>query len=200
MSIAKITRIDKVRKDWKCGKCGSLIRKDQDGRLSFTVGYRGLEHTRCLSIHCYPTLAERESSAVSRVYEAIEGINFGDIANLEGLYAARDAVAEACEEVAEEYETSEMFDISDHLEERVDMLRSAAQELWGWEPSTEGPEENPGECPECAGRGEMDEDEEGNTYECDACEGCGVVDALHEPWLEDVQQELHDAVMDLELP
>ena len=139
MSIARTYISKKVRKDWTCGKCRQPIRKGIDGRLSFAVGFRGYEQTRCLRPECKPTRSELESSAVATVYAAQDDIDYDSLQSVDDLTEARDSVVEACNEVAEEYSSNEMFDINEDLQERAQILEDAASELENWEPEGEEP-------------------------------------------------------------
>lgn len=180
MSLARIYTTKKVQKNWTCGKCGAAIVKGQDGRISFAVGFRGREQTRCTRPECRPTRSELESSAVSTVYAAQDDIDYSTLHTLDDLTEARDAVAAAAREVAEEYEANEMYDINEMLQERAEMLNSAADELEGWEPEDEEPSEDDYD---------EDEDEESRSFE----------DA-HGDWLEAARESLQEAIDGMELP
>lgn len=178
MSLARIyTTKGPVRKDGlTCGKCRQPIVKGQDRRRTFAVGFRGYEQTRCMKPECTPTRSERESSAVATVYDAIDGIDFSALGSREDLEAARDEVVAACEEVADEYESNEMYEVNYDLQERADMIRSAGDELANWEPEDDEPED-------------MDED--------------AVSDNETEEWLEwlaNAQESLESAINDMDLP
>jgi hypothetical protein len=144
MSVARVYTSKKVRKDWKCEKCGAAIRKGVDGRITFSVGFRGYEHTRCTRPECFPSTSERESSAVATVYAAQESVDLASCQSLEDLESAIQEVVDACEEVADEYESNEMFEINEDLQERAQTIRDAGESLSGWsdslddEPSVDG--------------------------------------------------------------
>lgn len=143
MSLARIHTTKTVRKDWVCGKCGKTIKKGVDGRISFSVGFRGRERTRCTDTACYPTRAERESSMVADIYAAMDSVDYSKCNSLDDLTEAVGEVMEACEGVASEYESSEMFERNEDLQERAETLRRAAEDLEAWandledEPDTE---------------------------------------------------------------
>lgn len=179
MSIARVyTTKGPVRKDGLvCGKCRKPIVKGQDRRRTFAVGFRGYEQTRCMDAACTPTRAELESSAVATVYAAIDDADFSSIDNLEDFESARDEIVAACEEVADEYENNEMYEINYDLQERAEMIRSAGDELSNWSPENDEPTED-----------DWDEDEH-ESFE----------DA-HEAWLEETRESLQSAVDDMELP
>lgn len=184
MSLARIYTTKKVQKNWTCGKCGAAIVKGQDGRISFAVGFRGREQTRCTRPECRPTRSELESSAVSSVYAAQDDIDYMTLHTLEDLTGARDAVVDATREVASEYESNEMYDINEVLQERVEMLNSAAEELEGWEPEDDEPSKD-------------DYDEDDKDDEDD--ESLSFEDA-HGDWLEAARESLREAIDGMELP
>ena len=181
MSLARIYTTKTVRKDWKCGKCGAEIKKGVDGRISFAVGFRGYEQTRCMKQECYPTRAERESSALASVYDAVDSADFSSAASLEDLEQIRDDVAAAIREVAEEYESNEMFEINYDLQERADMLNSAADEVEAWEPEDSEPEED-----------DFDEEDEESEFES--------FQDQYDAWLDEARASLESAINDAELP
>lgn len=178
MSLARIYTTAKVRKDWTCEKCGAAIRKGIDGRISFAVGFRGYEHTRCTKAECRPTRSELESSAVGTVYAAQDDIDFSSLDSLDALTEARDSVVEAAREVASEYESNEMYEINYDLQERAETLNSAADELENWEPETDEPDEDDNET-----WGDHDSYEE-----------------AFEAWVDEARESLEGAVNDMELP
>ena len=176
MSLARVYTTKKVRKDWTCGKCGAPIRKGIEGRISFAVGFRGFEQTRCLKPECYPLPSERESSAVASVYAAQEAADFSTAASLEDLEQMVQDVADACEEVASGDENNEMYEINEDLQERAETVRSAGEELANWADGL-GDEPVP----------ESEEDSEG--YQ-----------EAHDAWLEEAREAAASAVNEMELP
>lgn len=177
MSLARVYTIPKVRKEWKCGKCGDLIPKGGT-RVAFAVGFRGRQQTRCTKVSCAPSRGERESSAVAAVYEAQDNVDLSSIDNTDDFKAARDEVSEATREVASEYESNEMYDINVDLQDRAEQLNSAADTLDEWEPENEEPVED-----------DWDEDSEGGSFE----------DA-HSDWVETTRDSLENAINDMDLP
>ena len=168
MSLARVYTTKKVRKDWTCDKCGAPIRKGVDGRVSFTVGFRGFERTRCTKPECYPTPSERESSAVASVYAAQEAADFSTAASLEDLEQMVQDVADACEEVASEYESNEMYEINADLQERAETVRQAGEDLRSsW---ADGLEDEPTED-------DFDEDADEDEFE-----------TAHDEWLEQARE------------
>lgn len=138
MSQAKVHRAAKARKVWTCGKCGATINVGEPV-LSFSVGFRGREQRRCDKAECYPTRSERESSMVASVYDAVDNVDWSSAETEDGLKDLMCEVAEVMREVASEYENSGMFERSEDLQERADMLGSAADRLESWEPSENAP-------------------------------------------------------------
>lgn len=195
MSLARIYTTKTVRKDWKCGKCGAAIKKGVDGRISFAVGFRGFEQTRCLKPECYPTRAERESTLVSSIYDVQDSIDFSSLETTEDFTSARDEVVAACEEVADEYESNEMFEVNEDLQERADVIRSAGDELSSWEPEDNEPEE----CTECGGTGLISRADGDEEITCDECGGEDF-QAAHDTWLEETRAAFEDTVTSMELP
>lgn len=208
MSLARIyTTKGPVRKDGLvCGKCRKPVVKGQDRRRTFAVGFRGYEQTRCMDAACTPTRSELESSAVATVYAAIDDIDFASLDSADALTEARDSVVEALNEVAGEYESNEMYDINEDLQERVSTLEGAASDLEGWEPEGEAPEEDT-DCSTCDGSGQVtayDEDgEEDGEEECEECSGTGQVESDEgslEDWLSAARESLEAAIDEMELP
>lgn len=181
MSQARVyTTKGPVRKDGlKCGKCGDPIRKGIDRRRTFAVGFRGYEQTRCMKSECTPTRSELESSAVASVYDAIDSLDLSGIDNQDDFESARDEVVSAAEEVCDEYESNEMYEINYDLQERADMLRSAADELSSWAPENDEPQEDDFDA----------EDSEFDSFE-----------EAHAAWAEETRESLQQAIDDMELP
>jgi hypothetical protein len=204
MSQARIYTTKKVQKDWVCGKCRTPIRKGVDGRISFAVGFRGYEQTRCTKPECRPTRSELESSAIASIYDAMDSIDYDSLQSLDDLTEARDSVVEAVNEVASEYEGNEMYDISEDLQERVSILEGASSELENWEPEGEAPEDEK-DCDECDGTGQVESSIDHDVapdVECEQCEGTGKVenDEDLDEWLQEARESLQAAIDEMELP
>jgi len=198
MSIARVYTKGPVRKGGlNCGKCGDPIVKGQDRRRTFAVGFRGYEQTRCMKDACTPTRSELESSAVATIYGVIDDIDFSALGSREDLETARDDVVSACEEVADEYESNEMYEVNYDLQERAERIRSAGEELADWEPEDEEPEED-----ECEGHESLAGEHMGETVYCDG--SCNGSEDLEGPewleWLANAQRSLEDAVNEMDLP
>lgn len=182
MSLAKVNEIKKVRKPASCEKCGAEI-KVGDPAVKFAVGFRGHTRVRCAKSECFPKPSERESSMVSGAYAAQEDADVDSASSLEELEQVRDDVAEATREVASEYEMSEMYERNYDLQERAEMLNSAADELESWEPADEEPSE----------------DDEDSTWDIAGTEYSDF-DEAHEAWLSEARASLQEAIDGMELP
>lgn len=180
MSLAKINQVGKVRKVTKCEKCGDTIWIGQPA-VKFAVGFRGRTQVRCSKSACFPKPSERESSLVSSAYAAQEEADTSGAGSLDDLNEIRDDVAGAVREVAEEYESSEMFEKNYDLQERADTLNSAADDLEEWEPAEEEPTEDDGPWTI-----------DGTDYD--------VYEDAHEAWLDAAREALSDAINTMELP
>lgn len=178
MSIAKLEITQKSRKIWTCGKCRQEIPKGEKV-IHYAVGFRGYPQHRCGKPQCFPKPSERESSLVSTVYAAQEDCNPGDLLDLDDIRAAVESVADACDEVADEYENNEMFEINPDLQERAEQVRSAGDELREWE----------NDLPE-----EPDEDDEDSWGEEDNFEDA------HAAWINEVSDAAQSAVDGMDLP
>jgi len=96
------------------------------------------------------------------------------------LTQIRDDVVTATQEVAGEYEDSEMFERNMDLQERAEMLNSAAEALEQWEPEDE-PEEDAGE------------------WTIDGVDYTDFEEA-QAAWLEAARESLQTAIDEMELP
>ena len=185
MSIARIyTTKGPVRKDGlKCGKCGVEIVKGVDRRRTFAVGFRGFEQTRCMNPSCTPSMSELESSAVASVYAAQESVDLESCQSLEDLETALGEIADSCDEVADEYESNEMYEINYDLQERAEAVRGAGDELRNW--IFDGADEPQPED-------FMDEDDEERDDEA-------YQNALDE-WLTEARESAQSAIDNMDLP
>lgn len=143
MSVARVYTSKRTRKEWTCDKCGDKIPVGGSRRY-YSVGFRGFERTRCVKPECMPLMSELESSLVADVYAAQEGVDLSTCNSLEDLQAALQEIADACEDVASQYEDNPMYEINYDLQERADMVRSAGDELSNWDGADldEEPEED----------------------------------------------------------
>ena len=174
MSQARLYFTKKSRKVWNCSSCHEEIPVGSPV-ISFAVGFRGWEQKRCSKPGCYPTPSQRESSLVATVYAAQENADIASAGCLDDLYAIRDEIADACDEVADEYESNEMYDINYDLQERAEAIRSAGDELRNWEPENDEPEEDP----------EWDGDDDEPSFE---------------DWMEESRESLQEAINNMQLP
>jgi hypothetical protein len=180
MSLAKINQIKRVRKPGTCGRCKLEI-KVGDPAVRFAVGFRGYTQTRCTKTECFPKPSERESSLVADVYAAQEGADLSAAESSDDLAQIRDEVVEAARDIAEQYESSEMYDRNEDLQERAEMLNSAADELEQWEPDDEEP------------------DEEFTEWTVDDTDYTDFEEA-RTAWLDAARQSLQSAIDEMELP
>jgi hypothetical protein len=186
VSVARIYTAQKSRKVWTCGKCGRELPVGSTV-LSFTVGFRGREQKRCDQPDCYPKASERESSRVADVYAAIEGVDFSSASSLKDIQSGVQEVIDALEEVGNEYESNEMYDINQDLQDRANTLIDAASELSDWE---SGLEDEPQESDYESQIGEeLTEEESRDMYEDD-----------HDAWIETAAQAAMDAIEGITLP
>lgn len=208
MSLARIYHTKKSRKVWTCSKCQRQIPVGSPV-LSFAVGFRGWEQRRCGdNPACYPAPSERESSLVSAVYAAQEGVDLDSCQSLEDIENVLEEVASACDEVADEYEGNEMYDVNYDLQERAETVRSAGEELRSWTFDGEDEPEETDErfqdekCEACDGHGTTENDE----ANCDECGGTGylgdreVFEDVHDEWLNEVRSAAQEAIDNMELP
>lgn len=177
MSLARVKRVNGTRKEWKCEKCGDTV-PIGGSVLAFSVGFRAPTRRRCTKPECYPKNSELESSQVSEVYAALEGVDFGAASDQDEIEAMLQEVADAATNVASEYEGSEMYEINYNLQERAEALNTVAQDIEDWSPGRDQPQEDD----------ESTWGEKGSYQE-----------ALDE-WLDDIKQEAQDLLDTLDLP
>lgn len=177
MSQAKVHRAKKARKEWTCGKCRTTITVGEPV-LSFSVGFRGREQRRCDKAECYPTRSERESSMVAPVYDAIDSVDWFSAESVEDLQSLLQEVADAMNDVASEYENSEMFEKNEDLQERASMLQEAASALESWDFTEDEPNEE-----------DPDTWSEYKTF-----------DEAHEAWIQQARDEAQQTADEAEIP
>lgn len=128
MSLARVYTVKKSRKEFTCGSCQTTIPK---GSLvhHYSVGFRGRTQHRC-EAHP-PSRSERESSMVAPVWDALDTAEAGlsDCVTGEDFENLLQEVSDSLEEVAGEYEGSEMFERNPELQERAETLNNSASEL-----------------------------------------------------------------------
>jgi hypothetical protein len=118
------------------------------------------------------------------VYAAQEEADLDGAGSMEDLEQIRDDVVAAIQEVAGEYEDSEMYEKNYDLQERAETLNSAADELEGWEPEDEAPEE---------------ESNEDGVWEYSG-EEYDTLEEAQAAFLNDARESLRTAIDGLELP
>lgn len=177
MSQAKVHRAAKARKKWTCGKCGTEVQVGEPV-LSFSVGFRGREQRRCDRPSCYPTRAERESSMTAPVYDAIDSADWSACQSLDDLQETLAEIAGVLNEVADEYEASEMYERNEDLQMRAETLREGVMTLESWDPGeTEPVEDDP------------------KTWE-----GEPTYEAAKEAWLENMREAAQQTADEVEVP
>lgn len=181
MSLARVHRMNRVRKEWVCGKCREEIPVGA-GRLAFAVGFRGREQTRCLKPECYPRPSERESSLVADVYAAQESVDFTTCETTEEFRETLQEIIDACEDVVSQYQDHPMFDNNYDLQERAEMIEQAGEELSNWDPDEEEPELL-----------------QWSNMEADDREQASFEEA-HEAWRISTREALEGLVTEMELP
>ena len=190
MSVAKITRVEKSRKDQgECGRCHTPLPKGT-GYLYWLPYFRSnYKAVRCLNEKCFPPPSERESSKVSTIMAAQEAFDasIDELDTRDDIIAAVQEVADAIEEVRGEYDDalSSWEYGNEALQEKVDHYESQHSELDGWEPDAE---EYPEQCDE---HDELDSETEVVTN----CEECKQ---LRQDWLEEMRGEARDKVGEVE--
>lgn len=176
MSLARLYTTQKSRKVWTCSKCRTELPVGSKV-ISFAVGFRGREQRRCGDKPgCYPKPSERESSLVASIYAAQEELDLSACESTVDLESALEDVAGACDEVADEYESNEMYDVNADLQERAEAVRNAGDELRNWSPDEEEPQEE-----DFLGRE--------STYQ-----------KVHDEWLDEARASAQEAVNSMDLP
>lgn len=205
MSQARLYYTKKSRKVYTCTGCWKEIPVGSPV-ITFAVGFRARDQRRHDTPECRPSRAARESSALATVYAAMDDVDLSTCQTLGDLEEAVQAVADACREVADEYESNEMYEINEMLQERAEMLNSAADELESWNDSLDDEPDEDTDCEECDGTGEVevevDGSDEPNVEDCEECDGTGKVDAgdAHDEWLEQAREAAQEAIDSVELP
>lgn len=185
MSLARLYPTKKTRKPFTCSKCRQEIPVGS-ARISFAVGFRGVEQSRHDTPACAPTRSERESSAYASVYDAIDSFSVDGLSTKDELDEAIQAVADAIEEVRSEYEQNPMYEINEDLQARVSDLESAEYELESWDDSLDEEPEVSEEQPD------QDEDPEGYQAWEEAADA-------HTTWEEEALEAARSAVSGISL-
>lgn len=207
MSQARLYFTNKSIKEFTCNACGEVIPKGSRV-IKFAVGYRGHEQKRHDTPECRPTRAQRESTNLAVVYEAIDGADIDGCESLEDLEAIKEEIVNACSEVADEYEGNQMYEVNYELQERAEMIRSAGDNLDGWSPDGDEPGDDD-ECGDCEGTGSVEvedpawDDNRMKEIDCDTCNGDGTLprdQEAYNDWLNEQKESLKQAIDDMELP
>lgn len=188
------TKTRTAGKQWTCSRCGDTIAKG-DTYVSWEMGFRpSRKIVRCSKGACFPRASERETSMVADAYAAQENaedeINGLAAPNPEQWEQAKEdlqgvvtTAGEAVAEVGEQYrEADEAFGgqgTTEHAE-RADTLEAAADELQGWDLSSE---------PDTCG--------EGHDSPMDDCDSC--IEEVS-TWWDAAKAEAIEALGQVELP
>ena len=185
MSLARIHHVKKTRKDWTCSACHKPIPKGSSA-LNFAVGFRGRTQYRHVNaLECYPTREQRESSAISVIYGAIDHADISSNAtSIEHVRDLLENISETIRDVASDYESSEMYDVNEDLQERVSILEDAADEIDSWEPDVS--------------LEEPDEDDRETWLECSTY--TAAMEAFAEQYLEAAAEDAASLLDEIELP
>lgn len=175
MSVARTYSVKKTRKVWTCTKCRQEIPVGSPA-INFAVGFRGYTQYRHDTPQCRPKTSELESSAVSAVYAAQEDVDIDSLDSLEDISDAVQRVVDALEEVQQEYEDNEMFEVNEDLQQRAEILESSADTLGSWDASLDSEPER------------------------DDFASAEAFEEAHETWLGEVKETAQQAIDDIELP
>lgn len=199
MSLAKVTTVEKARKDQgHCGRCKTPLPAGSP-YLWFTVGFRSsFKQKRCLDPKCFPSRSERESSKLAQIWDAQDSFDVSTATTIEEIEQAVHDVGEQFAEVAQEYhdaaEDQNGNIWNEEAQERGDTLESSADELTGW-----SYDEEYSPCDDHAEKVDSDDPEfevtdEGPQYDCEACS-----DAW-DTFIDDAKDAAESAVNDAETP
>ena len=78
---------------------------------------------------------------IAPIYGAIDSASFDDCDDIPSIQGVLSEIADQISEVIYEYEGSPMYDMSEDSQERVSILQIAEEDLRGWEPEDEEPED-----------------------------------------------------------
>lgn len=189
MSVAKVVRVEKSRKDQgKCGHCGDELPAGS-GYVWWKMGFRSnYKHKRCLKAVCFPKPSERESNKTATILAAQESfeMQIDNINDKEEIESLVQEVGSAVREVAEEYrEAADAWEQGNsELEEKADHYEGQADESENWE-------SDKGEEPELCEKHE----EEGDQDKAANCEDC---QEKREEWIQEIRDEATEVVNNIE--
>ena len=130
MSLAKIERVAKARKDQgTCEVCGTALPAGSPYK-HYSVGFRGFKRKRCVDCPD-PKQSERESSKIAGVYAAQEEVDTSTITTIEDAKTVLSEFAEAVREVAQEYRDAAdaVGAMGEEMEAAADTLESSADDV-----------------------------------------------------------------------
>lgn len=182
MSQARIEYVKKSRKAQKpCEKCREELPVGS-AYLYFYVGFRSnYKRVRCMKTECFPTRGERESSLLGEVYDAQDNAEktIQEAESWDDIKLALDEVAEACRNVASQYEEASTDEngntFNQDAADRAEILERAADDIEDIDK-----EDVTMECETCSGKGSIEVPDPGdseftNDEECSECDGDGTV-------------------------
>jgi hypothetical protein len=192
-----------------CQKCGNPIQKGETYRW-YKIGFRSrYKYIRCSRSTCTPRMSELESSkmvgvwsAVESAEDALDALAAGDPEDdASSIASAVNEIESDAESVADEYD--EAADASptgmvfgEDLHERADGIRSAAQDLGSWSPTTDEPDYDScdDEMHDEDAKGPDGEDQEvvdrGDTATCGQCA------EIKQAWWDEAIEEARTAIGD----
>ena len=144
MSMAKL-KTQRAAKEYECEACREQILRGES-YISYKVGFRSrYVHRRHDLPGCRPKPSERESSLVADCYAAQEDFEAGTYESVDDIESAMQEVAERFREVAQQYDDASTDENGTEWNveaaERRDIVEAAADELDGWSPSGDSPDE-----------------------------------------------------------
>lgn len=193
MSIAKLHTVGKARKpQGKCRKCETEINPGDGYRYWMPYFRSSTKYVVCLKSECTPPYSELESGKAATIYAAQESFeaSIDGLSEKDEIEAAVEEVANAVEEVREEYQTA--ADAWEHgneqLQEKADHYESQYDEIRDWQ--FEGADE----WDMCQDHEDADADRDDDAVaECEACQ------LSKEEWLEEIREEAKDKVNSIEI-
>lgn len=193
MSIAKVHAVGKARKaQGKCRKCGTEINPGDGYRYWMPFFRSNTKYVVCMSQDCTPPYSELESGKAATIYAAQESFeaSIDSLGEKDEIESAVAEVAEAVEEVREEYQTA--ADAWEHgneqLQEKADHYEAQHDEIRDWE--FDGADE----WDMCEAHEEADADRDDD--EVAECEDCQF---SKEEWLEEIREAAKDKVNSIEI-
>lgn len=141
----RITTVNAARKEQKCDKCQSRIKKGESYR--WAKGRYTRKMVRCMKAECAFRPTDLSSAKTAQIDEAINdahtSLHLAE--DLDAIKAVLEDVASVARDVAQEYQDANDAWAGgqgrEDLQEKVDACEAFADELEGWDPSGETDEE-----------------------------------------------------------